>query len=65
MSLLLRFVKPFYLAYAYILFVAGLLIVFPFVLLSLLPGQPTAGNIVLGLCRGWSYGWTFLIGIRH
>jgi 1-acyl-sn-glycerol-3-phosphate acyltransferase len=54
-----------YIVYAIVLFVAGLLIIFPFVLLSILFGQPTNGNFVIYLCRIWSDCWLFLIGIRN
>jgi 1-acyl-sn-glycerol-3-phosphate acyltransferase len=33
--------------------------------LSLLAGQPSSGNFVIRLCRGWSDCWLFLIGIRN
>lgn len=63
-TLLKKIVYPFYLAFAYLTFVAGLLIIFPGVLLALLIGQPTAGNMVIRLSRAWSDGWLFLIGVR-
>lgn len=54
-----------YFVYAILLFVVGLIIIFPFVLVSILIGQPTAGNFIIRLCRGWSDAWLFLIGIRN
>lgn len=65
MKILLTVVKPFYLLYCYITFIAGLLIVFPFVLLATTLGQPKAGNFVIKLSRLWSDGWLFAIGIFH
>ena len=53
-----------YVVYAMSLFVAGLIIIFPGVLFSLVAGQPASGNFVIRLCRGWSDCWLFLIGIR-
>ncbi len=57
--------RPFYLLWSYLSFVAGLLLIFPVVLFTILLGQPAAGNIVIKLCRGWSDAWLFCIGIRH
>lgn len=56
---------PLYLLWAYLTFIAGLLIVFPGVLIALVAGQPFAGNLVIKLSRAWSDGWLFCIGIRH
>jgi 1-acyl-sn-glycerol-3-phosphate acyltransferase len=60
-----KIIRPVYLLWAYLTFVAGLLLIFPLVLLSIIPGQPTAGNMVIKLCRYWSDAWLFCIGIRH
>jgi 1-acyl-sn-glycerol-3-phosphate acyltransferase len=65
MKFISKIIHPFYLLFAYITFIAGLFIVFPFVLFAMLFGQPTSGNIVIKLCRFWSDGWLFLIGVRH
>jgi 1-acyl-sn-glycerol-3-phosphate acyltransferase len=65
LTLLKKIIYPFYLAFAYLTFVAGLLIIFPGVLVALLIGQPAAGNMVIRLSRAWSDGWLFLIGVRH
>lgn len=54
-----------YIVYAVLLFVAGLLLIFPLVLCSLLAGQPASGNFVIRLCRLWSDVWLLLIGIRN
>ncbi len=56
---------PIYLGYAFFLFVLGLLIIFPLVLLAVVLGEPAGGNLVIKLSRAWSDGWLFLIGIRH
>jgi 1-acyl-sn-glycerol-3-phosphate acyltransferase len=60
-----KILQPVYLVWAYLTFVAGLFLIFPAVLFALLAGQPFAGNLVIKLCRAWSDGWLFLIGIRH
>ncbi len=62
--MLFKILRPFYIVYALLLFVAGLIIIFPFVLLAVLFGQPLGGNFVIHLCRLWSDGWLFAIGIR-
>jgi len=64
-KLILKILHPVYLVWAYLTFVAGLLVIFPVVLFTLLLGQPAAGNIVIKLCRYWSDAWLFCIGIRH
>ncbi len=64
MRIVVKMLRGFYLLYAYILFVVGLLIIFPFVIAAVFLGQPTGGNFVIHLCRGWSDAWLFLIGIR-
>lgn len=65
LKLLLKFLYPLYLLYAFLTFVVGLLIIFPFVLISIPIGQPFAGNLVVKLCRYWSDAWLFCIGVRH
>lgn len=59
-----KILRPFYLAYAIVSFIAGLLIIFPCVLVAIMLGQPAGGNLVITLCRAWSDCWLFLIGIR-
>ena len=54
-----------YCLYAFVLFAAGLLLVFPGVMVALLLGQPAAGNLVIHLSRFWSNMWLAGIGIWH
>ncbi|MES2646607.1 MAG: lysophospholipid acyltransferase family protein [Bacteroidota bacterium] len=54
-----------YVIYAVVLFVVGLLIIFPGVLFAILLGNPGGGNLVIKLCRAWSDCWLFVIGIRN
>ncbi|WP_353549753.1 lysophospholipid acyltransferase family protein [Sediminibacterium sp. KACHI17] len=54
-----------YCVYAFILFVIIMLLVFPFVMLSLLFGKITGGNLIYQLCMIWAKIWYFLIGISH
>lgn len=61
----MRLVQILYCIYALLLFVALMFVVTPFVLLSLLLGKITGGNVIYQLCRGWGTVWYFLIGVRH
>lgn len=65
MKLLGRAVQYIYSAYALLLFVALMLIVFPFIMLSLLWGKIRGGNMIYQLCRAWAHTWYFCVGIRH
>jgi len=65
MRIFILLLYPIYLILCYVSFVAGLLLVFPFVLLALIRKEPFAGNIVIKLCRAWSDSWLFFIGVRH
>ncbi len=65
MKWLLRFLQYIYCIYALTCFILLMFLVLPFVLLSLLGGKVTGGNIIYQLCRFWAYTWYFLIGIRH
>lgn len=42
-----------------------MLLVFPFVLISLCFGKITGGNLIYKLCMLWAQTWYVLIGIRH
>ena len=42
-----------------------MLLVFPFVMLSLLFGKVTGGNLIYQLCMIWAKVWYFLIGVSH
>lgn len=61
-------IKPFqllYCVYAVLLFVALMLIVFPFAILSTFFGRINGGNMIYRLCMVWADLWFPLIGIRH
>jgi 1-acyl-sn-glycerol-3-phosphate acyltransferase len=64
-DLIKKIVYPFYLAFAFLAFIIGLLIIFPGVLLAVVMGQPGGGNLVVKLSRLWSDSWLFVIGVRH
>lgn len=65
MNLLLKAVQLLYCAYAFVLFVLIMFIVFPFVLLALSFGKITGGNIIYKICMFWASCWYRLIGIKH
>jgi 1-acyl-sn-glycerol-3-phosphate acyltransferase len=65
MNPLVRMLQFLYCVYAFILFVIIMLLVFPFVMLSLLFGKITGGNLIYQLCMIWAKIWYFLIGISH
>jgi 1-acyl-sn-glycerol-3-phosphate acyltransferase len=60
-----RFFHIVYCLYAFITFVAGLLLITPGILLSMALGQPLGGNLIIHLSRFWSDLWFFVIGIYH
>lgn len=58
--------KPFhwlYVIYGMIVFVAIMLLIFPFVVASSFMGRIRGGNAILRLCGFWADCWFFLIGI--
>lgn len=64
MKQLLKSIQVLYSVYAILLFVALLLVIFPFVLLCAVFGKVKGGNMIYRICSGWSDVWFFLIGIR-
>lgn len=71
-NLYLRFALPMkrYLLFAYnmyalVVFVALMLLLFPFFLLVSWGGPVSGGNGAIRLCRWWAGAWMTLIGIRH
>lgn len=61
-------IKPFqllYCIYAVLLFIALMLIVFPFAILFTFFGRITGGNMLYRLCMVWADLWFPLIGIFH
>lgn len=65
MNPFLRVLQFLYCIYALLLFVLIMLLVFPFVLISLCFGKITGGNLIYKLCMLWAKTWYLLIGIRH
>lgn len=65
MKQLLKPLKWLYSIYAFISFVAVMLLVFPFALIATFFGRIKGGNIVFWLCMRWADIWFFLIFIWH
>lgn len=65
MKFLLRPLRWFYSVYAFITFVAVMLLVFPFAIIGSMFGKIKGGNFIFMLCRLWADIWFFLIFIRH
>ena len=65
MKLLIKPIQFIYCIYALITFILVMLLVFPFVIISLLWGDITGGNMIYQLCRLWASIWYLLIGVRH
>jgi 1-acyl-sn-glycerol-3-phosphate acyltransferase len=54
-----------YTAYAFLIFLAMMVMVFPFIMLATLLGPVRGGNLILRGLRVWSAIWFTLVGIRH
>jgi 1-acyl-sn-glycerol-3-phosphate acyltransferase len=62
-----RLTQPFwwlYCVYALLLFVIGVVCVFPFVVLFSLQGEQKGGDRIYKICRYWDSAWLTLVGIR-
>jgi 1-acyl-sn-glycerol-3-phosphate acyltransferase len=64
MRLLLKSLQFLYNIYAMVLFVAIMLLIFPFVILASFAGRIKGGNMILRLCMFWSDIWFPLVFIR-
>jgi 1-acyl-sn-glycerol-3-phosphate acyltransferase len=65
MKWIIKPIQWIYFVYALSLFILLMLIVLPFVLLSLFLGKIRGGNVIYQICRAWGTVWYLLIGIRH
>jgi 1-acyl-sn-glycerol-3-phosphate acyltransferase len=65
MNYLKRTIQITYSIYALLTFICIMLVVLPFVLLSLLAGKIKGGNIIYRICKLWAKVWYFFIGIKH
>lgn len=64
MKTILKALQFLYAIYAFILFVALMLLILPLVIVAVFLGQPAGGNLVVHLSRFWSDCWRLGIGIR-
>jgi 1-acyl-sn-glycerol-3-phosphate acyltransferase len=62
---LLKPLQWLYCIYAFVMFIATMLLIFPFVLLASLFGIVRGGNMIYRLCMLWGDMWFLLIGIFH
>jgi 1-acyl-sn-glycerol-3-phosphate acyltransferase len=60
---LLVFLKCLYSCYAFITFIAIMLVIFPFVFIASFFGRIKGGNMIFRLCMLWADSWFFLIFI--
>lgn len=65
MKLLLKPIQIIYCLYALIVFVALMLVIFPFVLIASFFGRIRGGNAIYRLCMLWGDLWFPLVGIIH
>jgi 1-acyl-sn-glycerol-3-phosphate acyltransferase len=65
MKQLIRALQFLYTIYALITFVMVMLVVFPFIILSIPFGKVVGGNWVYHFCKIWGHIWYILIGIQH
>ncbi len=65
MKVLQKFLLFFYNIYALLLFIALMLVVFPFVILASFFGNIRGGNLIYRICMVWADTWFVLVGIFH
>ena len=65
MKVLLRPLQWLYSIYAFITFVAIMLLIFPFAIIASFFGRIRGGNMIMQLCMLWAVLWFSLIFIRH
>lgn len=64
MKIILRFFQYLYCIYALLLFVAIMLIAFPFIMIAV-PFGVSGGNFIYKICKIWAATWYVLVGIKH
>ncbi len=65
MKFFARGLRIVYCVYALLTFILVMLLVFPFIMLSLFWGKIRGGNMIYQLCRFWGHTWYLLVGVRH
>lgn len=65
MKQIIRLLQFLYSIYAFITFILAMLLVFPFIMLSIPFGKVRGGNLVYFFCKIWARIWYIMIGIQH
>lgn len=65
MHYLRRFISILFTVYAFLIFVAFLLLIFPVVIIASFFGKIRGGNFIYKLCYLWAGYFLFMLGIRH
>ena len=65
MRFLLKFIQIIYTLYAFVMFTAFLLVIFPLVIVASFFGKIKGGNFIYKLCRLWADFVLFTMGISH
>jgi 1-acyl-sn-glycerol-3-phosphate acyltransferase len=61
----MKLLRWIYCCYALVLFIVGMLLVLPFVVVYSFFGPVRGGDLIYKACRIWDRSWMTLIGIRH
>ena len=65
MKILIALWKFIFTLYGFVCFIAGLLLIFPFVIVAYFYGKIKGGNFIYKICRCWADAVVFLCGIFH
>src|ERR1700752_1807978 len=65
MRVLIKTFHFLYFVYASLVFIATMILIFPFVIIASFFGRIKGGNAIYRLCMLWGDIWFFLVGIRH
>ena len=65
MKILIALWKFIFTLYGFVCFIAGLLLIFPFVIVASFYGKIKGGNFIYKICRCWADAVVFLCGIFH
>lgn len=65
MKMVVKSIRYIYSIYALLTFMIVMLMVMPFVFLSLPFGRVKGGNLIYHLCKIWAGVWYFFLGVRH
>jgi 1-acyl-sn-glycerol-3-phosphate acyltransferase len=64
MKIIVRFFQHLYCIYALLVFIAIMLLAFPFIMMAL-PFGIKGGNFIYTICKAWASTWYVLVGIQH